>query len=107
MIAARASSTAPAHAWSSLAVGVGTPARVVPVTRIILPHTPIGRRVRVTATGATTASRWVGRNVGTARQLGGRGNVGMMRLLDLHAASCAGDTLITIGLAGAMFFGVA
>ena len=30
----------------------------------------------------------------------------MMRLLDLHAASCAGDTLITIGLAGTIFFTV-
>ena len=66
----------------------------------------VARGVRATTTGATTASRWVGRNVGTARQLGGRGNVGMMRLLDLHAASCAGDTLITIGLAGTIFFGV-
>ena len=30
----------------------------------------------------------------------------MMRLLDLHAVSCAGDTLITIGLAGTIFFSV-
>ena len=30
----------------------------------------------------------------------------MMRLLDLHAISCAGDTLITIGLAGTIFFNV-
>ncbi len=30
----------------------------------------------------------------------------MMRLFDLHAASCAGDTLITIGLAGTIFFDV-
>ncbi len=30
----------------------------------------------------------------------------MMRLFDLHAASCAGDTLITIGLAGTIFFNV-
>ena len=37
---------------------------------------------------------------------GGAGNVGMMRLLDLHAVSCAGDTLITIGLAGTIFFSV-
>ena len=28
----------------------------------------------------------------------------MMRLFDLHAASCAGDPLITIGLAGTIFF---
>lgn len=64
------------------------------------------RGVRVTAAGTTRASRWVGRNVGTVRRRGGAGNVGMMRLLDLHAASCAGDTLVTIGLAGTIFFAV-
>ena len=30
----------------------------------------------------------------------------MVRLLDLHAVSCAGDTLIAIGLAGTIFFNV-
>ncbi len=64
------------------------------------------RGIRVTATRTGQASRWVGRNVGTVRHLGGAGNVGMMRLLDLHAASCAGDTLLTIGLAGTIFFAV-
>src|SRR6266700_1317568 len=29
-----------------------------------------------------------------------------MRLLDLHAASCAGDALIAVGLAGTIFFQV-
>jgi MFS family permease len=66
----------------------------------------VARGVRATAVGATATSRWVGRNVGSARQRGGRGNRGMMRLLDLHAVSCAGDTLVTIGLAGTIFFGV-
>jgi MFS family permease len=51
-------------------------------------------------------TRWLSRNVGTARELGGAGNKGMMRLLDLHAISCAGDTLITIGLANTIFFNV-
>jgi MFS family permease len=64
----------------------------------------VARGVHATASGTTRASRWVGRNVGSARQRGGAGNVGMMRLLDLHAISCAGDTLITIGLAGTIFF---
>jgi MFS family permease len=59
---------------------------------------------RGAARGAGSASRWIGRNVGSARSFGGSGNVGMMRLLDLHAASCAGDTMITIGLAGTIFF---
>jgi len=64
----------------------------------------MARGVRATANGTTKASRWIRRNVGSARQRGGVGNVGMMRLLDLHAISCAGDTLITIGLAGTIFF---
>jgi MFS family permease len=62
--------------------------------------------VRATATGTTRASRWVRRNVRSVRMRGGVGNVGMMRLLDLHAVSCAGDTLVTIGLAGTIFFNV-
>lgn len=80
----------------------------------------IGKIVKVTARGVrgvasavgaavsatAQASRWVGRHVGRARWRGGKGNVGMMRLLDLHAISCAGDTLITIGLAGTIFFAV-
>jgi MFS family permease len=66
----------------------------------------VSQGVRATASGTTRATKWVGRNVGSARQIGGSGNVGMMRLLDLHAISCAGDTLITIGLAGTIFFAV-
>jgi MFS family permease len=70
-----------------------------------------GRAVGTTIKGARAAARggrrtagWIGRRVGTFRRLGGAGEAGMMRLLDLHAASCAGDTLITIGLAGTIFF---
>jgi MFS family permease len=48
----------------------------------------------------------VARNVGFARNRSGVGNVGMMRLLDLHAAACAGDTLVMIGLANTIFFNV-
>ncbi len=66
----------------------------------------VARGIRVTATGTGTAGRWVTRNVRFARNRSGVGNVGMMRLLDLHAISCAGDTLITIGLAGTIFFNV-
>jgi MFS family permease len=56
-------------------------------------------------TGVRTG-RFVVRNVLVARQRGGAGEAGMMRLLDLHAASCAGDTLVAIGLAGTIFFNV-
>lgn len=61
---------------------------------------------RLTARGGTRAGRWVARNVGSFRNKGGAGEVGMIRLLDLHAASCAGDTLVTMGLAGTIFFNV-
>jgi MFS family permease len=64
------------------------------------------RGVRATASGTASASKFVRRTVGSARQRGGVGNIGMMRLLDLHAVSCAGDTLVAIGLAGTIFFGV-
>jgi hypothetical protein len=65
-----------------------------------------GRAVSATATGTAKLTRWARRNVRVARNISGAGNIGMMRLLDLHAISCAGDTLITIGLAGTIFFNV-
>ncbi|HEV7712640.1 MAG TPA: MFS transporter [Asanoa sp.] len=66
----------------------------------------LGRFVGTTFKGGRLVSRGVRRGVGTARSKGARGETGMMRLFDLHAASCAGDTLITIGLAGTIFFDV-
>jgi MFS family permease len=66
----------------------------------------IGRFIGSTVKGGRLVSRGVRRGVGTARSKGARGETGMMRLFDLHAASCAGDTLITIGLAGTIFFDV-
>ena len=62
---------------------------------------------RRSARGATRVGRWVNRRVGVMRTRGGGGEVGMIRLLDLHAASCAGDTLVTVGLAGTVFFSAA
>jgi hypothetical protein len=62
--------------------------------------------VRLTARGGRRATRWVGRRVMFARRRGGGGELGMTRLLDLHAISCAGDTLVTMGLAGTVFFAV-
>jgi MFS family permease len=53
---------------------------------------------------ATVGGRWVARHVRTVRDRGAAGELGMTRLLDLHAASCAGDTLVAIGLAGTIFF---
>ncbi len=64
------------------------------------------RGARATARGGQAAGGWVTRRVNSARTTGGAGEIGMIRLLDLHAASCAGDTLITMGLAGTVFFSV-
>jgi MFS family permease len=62
------------------------------------------RSVRMLLRGSWRGSRWVTRRVGYARSRGAGGETGMVRLFDLHAASCAGDTLIAIGLAGTIFF---
>jgi hypothetical protein len=40
------------------------------------------------------------------READGQATTGMHRLIDLHAASCAGDALVAIGLAGTIFFQV-
>src|SRR5438874_7748585 len=59
---------------------------------------------RLTARGGRRLTRWTTRRVLFFRDRGGAGEVGMVRLLDLHALSCAGDTLVTMGLAGTVFF---
>jgi MFS family permease len=64
------------------------------------------RSVRMVLRGSLHGSRWVTRSVGNARARGAAGESGMVRLFDLHALSCAGDTLIAIGLAGTIFFNV-
>jgi MFS family permease len=66
----------------------------------------LGRTIGTIVRGGRKVTRLVRRGVGRARHSGAAGETGMMRLLDLHAASCAGDTLITIGLAGTIFFNV-
>ena len=62
------------------------------------------RGTRLVLRGSARTSRWVGRRMGAVKARGAGGESGMMRMFDLHAASCAGDTLITIGLAGTIFF---
>jgi len=62
------------------------------------------KSARLTARGGRRATRWAARRVLFFRDRGGAGEIGMVRLLDLHALSCAGDTLITMGLAGTVFF---
>jgi MFS family permease len=64
------------------------------------------RAARVATVGTTRAGRFLGRNLLRVRERGAGGESGMLRLLDLHAASCAGDTLVALGLAGTIFFSV-
>jgi MFS family permease len=64
------------------------------------------RAVRMLARGSVRGGAWATRRVGSARAKGAANEVGMVRLFDLHAISCAGDTLIAIGLAGTIFFNV-
>jgi len=62
------------------------------------------RGARAVLRGTAHSGRWAGHKVLQVRHRGAGGEPGMSRLFDLHAASCAGDTLITIGLAGTIFF---
>ncbi|QDY06221.1 MFS transporter [Micromonospora sp. HM134] len=64
------------------------------------------RATRLLLRGSVNGGRWVTRRAGSARARGAGGEAGMVRLFDLHAVSCAGDTLIAIGLAGTIFFDV-
>jgi MFS family permease len=68
--------------------------------------TMLGIAARGLFRGLAAASKGLSKGVRGARTKGGAGEPGMIRLLDLHAASIAGDTLIAIGLAGTIFFSV-
>src|SRR5918995_5955286 len=54
------------------------------------------------------AGAWAGlwRRVRTVRDAQGASETGMHRMFELHAASCAGDALVAVGLAGTIFFNV-
>ncbi|RKR89847.1 Na+/melibiose symporter-like transporter [Micromonospora pisi] len=62
------------------------------------------RGTRALLRGTFRGGAWITRGAGRARTRGAGGETGMVRLFDLHAVSCAGDVLITIGLAGTIFF---
>jgi hypothetical protein len=66
----------------------------------------LGQVARGILVGAAAVVRGLSKGIGLARTRGGAGEAGMIRLLDLHAASIAGDTLIAVGLAGTIFFAV-
>ncbi|MEV6347004.1 MFS transporter [Actinoplanes sp. NPDC051851] len=61
------------------------------------------KAIRLVVRGSVRGSAWATRRVGSARARGAANEVGMIRLFDLHAVSCAGDALIAIGLAGTVF----
>ena len=62
------------------------------------------RAVRMLVRGSVSGGAWATRRIGDVRAKGAANEVGMVQLFDLHALSCAGDTLIAIGLAGTIFF---
>src|SRR4029450_2730137 len=64
------------------------------------------RGVRMLVRGSVRGGAWATRRVGDVRAKGAANEVGMVRLFDLHALSCAGDTLIAIALAGTNVFDV-
>ncbi|WP_034216682.1 MFS transporter [Actinoplanes subtropicus] len=64
------------------------------------------KAARLMVRGSVRGGVWATRRVGSARARGAANEIGMIRLFDLHAISCAGDTLIAIGLAGTIFFNV-
>jgi hypothetical protein len=64
------------------------------------------RAARMLVRGSVRGGAWATRRVGDVRAKGAANEIGMVRLFDLHAISCAGDTLIAIGLAGTIFFNV-
>jgi len=64
------------------------------------------KAARLLVRGSLRGGAWATRRVGHARAKGAANEIGMIRLFDLHAISCAGDTLIAIGLAGTIFFNV-
>ncbi len=57
--------------------------------------------------GTASSGRWMHRGMIRVRDRGAGGESGMKRLLDLHAASYAGDAVVAIGLAGTIFFSAA
>ncbi len=61
------------------------------------------KAVRLVVRSSVRGGAWATRRVGTARARGAANEIGMIRLFDLHAVSCAGDALIAIGLAGTIF----
>jgi MFS family permease len=69
-----------------------------------MPGKEVAKTMRGTVAGGREAARGAGRAFGTARHMGGAGNPGLMRLLDVHAAASGGDTLVLIGLLATIFF---
>ena len=58
------------------------------------------------ARAGTAAARAAARRVRRATYAEGAGDSGLGRLIELHAVTMAGDTLVTLALAGTLFFAV-
>jgi len=70
-------------------------------------------RLKAAAGGASSAARAAGRGTGAGWRrvrrgvhAQGAGESGLAHLIDLHAVNAIGDALVTVGLAGTLFFSV-
>jgi MFS family permease len=68
--------------------------------------TVAAQRARTAARRTVSGGRWVGRNTSRVGSRMAGEDAGMVRLFNLHAIAAAGDTLVTVGLAGTIFFAV-
>ncbi len=76
----------------------------MPGNEVAKPGSELGKVARSAVASGKDVARSAGRAVGTARQMGGAGNTGLVRLLDAHSASTAGDILVVSGLLATIFF---
>ncbi|WP_198663748.1 MFS transporter [Jiangella endophytica] len=65
-----------------------------------------GRAARSAASGTSRAARFSANRLHRAAEAQGAGKTGLSRLIELNAASAFADALVTVALAGTLFFSV-
>ncbi len=65
-----------------------------------------GRAAKSAATGTSRAARFSANRLHRAAEAKGAGQTGLSRLIELNAASAFADALVTVALAGTLFFSV-
>ncbi len=87
-------------------------AREIPAARRDAPAPPrstwvrAGRVAHGTARGTYVAARRTARRIRRATHAEGAGETGLGKLIELHGISAAGDAMVTVALAGTLFFSV-